>query len=125
MVNVDIIHSHLPLPLRTEIGYLYVVGFRRCELKYTRNDEYCTLSVDDEIRKHDKRIISCRFVDDQFVFVRKRGDRNHPNSLKTIKGNIIIFKLKMKCNKFRNRQLFSKTEYGGKSCVQGAPLILS
>jgi len=73
---------------RTEIGYLYAVGVKRLDTKYKHKNEYCTLPVDDEIRKHDKSVISCKFVDDQFVFVRKRGDRNHPNSMKTIKGNI-------------------------------------
>ena len=89
--------------LRTETGYLYAIGPKCCEVKFQHEYKYCTLPVDDEIRKHDKSIVSCKFVDDQFVFIRNRSDRNHPNSLRTVKG-----KINMKFNKLLNHQICYK-----------------
>jgi hypothetical protein len=77
--------------LRTEIGYLYAAGdnyLDTSEVEYKYKNEYCFLPVDYEIGKHDNCIVSCKFVDDQFVFVRKRGDLEVPNNMKAIKGNI-------------------------------------
>ena len=111
---------------RTEIGYLYAGVSNRPERKYKHKNEYCTLQVDDEIRKHDKSIIRCKFVDDKFIFVCNRSGHNHPNSLISIKGNI------SKMNKYEIYLIIessimlctlSKTGEEGKSCVQGTPHI--
>jgi hypothetical protein len=48
-----------------------------------------TVPLTEEIRGLDGHIIECRFVDRQWVFVRQRNDRLHPNGRNTIFSEFI------------------------------------
>ncbi len=76
-----------------QVGYLYTVGAGLAEVKFKYGDSDCTLRLDDEIRKFDGAIIECNHIDNEWVFVRNRTDRNHPNGWKTVKGTELAIKI--------------------------------
>ena len=48
-----------------------------------------TIPLTEEIRGLDDQIIECRYVDRQWVFVRQRNDRLHPNGRNAIFSEFI------------------------------------
>lgn len=48
--------------------------------------KYASISVTDELREMNDKIIDCHKVDGQWVFKRLRHDRCSPNGRKTVKG---------------------------------------
>jgi len=57
--------------------------------------KYASILLTDEMRDKSGSIIECRFVDQNWIFVRERTDRSRPNGRKTINGIYINF-LKVK-----------------------------
>ena len=50
-----------------------------------------TIPLTEEIRGLDDQIIKCRYVDRQWVFVRQRNDRLHPNGRNAIFSEFNFF----------------------------------
>ncbi|EFX60872.1 hypothetical protein DAPPUDRAFT_275132 [Daphnia pulex] len=42
----------------------------------------------EEIKKLDGAIIDCRYFDHQWIFIKQRHDRNHPNGRRAITGKM-------------------------------------
>ena len=73
------------ISIRGSTGSLYVgpgKGPNRNEVKYG------TIDLTDELRSMNGSIIECHYVDHQWIFSRKRIDRNHPHSINTTKSKI-------------------------------------
>lgn len=62
---------------------LHAVGPHRTEIYFA------TIALTKEIRDLDGRIIECRFADRQWIFVRQRNDRHHPNGRNAIFSELI------------------------------------
>jgi hypothetical protein len=66
--------------LRPKKAELYVGGPHRQEIKYD------DITLTDEIRKLDGCIIDCRYFEHQWIFMKQRLDRNHPNGSRSVIG---------------------------------------
>jgi len=59
-------------------GGLYVGGTGKSM------DEYCEINLTEEIQEFDGKIIDCKYADNQWIFVKVRNDRQHPNGRRTV-----------------------------------------
>ncbi|XP_046655756.1 mRNA-capping enzyme-like isoform X2 [Daphnia pulicaria] len=65
---------------------LHAVGAHRSEIYFA------TIELTKELRNLDGRIIECRFADRQWIFVRQRNDRHHPNGRNAIFNKLKVLK---------------------------------
>ena len=48
---------------------------------------FATITLTDELKEYHDSIIECRYADHQWIFVRLRGDRKHPNGRRAVLGS--------------------------------------
>ncbi|XP_046456075.1 mRNA-capping enzyme-like isoform X2 [Daphnia pulex] len=65
-----------------KVAELHVIGPYRSEIKYD------TIKMTEEIKKLDGCIIDCRYFDHQWIFIKQRHDRNHPNGRRAVMGKM-------------------------------------
>jgi mRNA-capping enzyme len=46
------------------------------------------IRLTDEMKMLDGCIIDCRYFDHQWIFIKQRHDRNHPNGSEAVKGKL-------------------------------------
>jgi hypothetical protein len=63
---------------------LYVGSQDRIEIKYDM------IRLTDEMKMLDGCIIDCRYFDHQWIFIKQRHDRNHPNGSRAVMGKLNI-----------------------------------
>ncbi|XP_015912150.1 mRNA-capping enzyme isoform X2 [Parasteatoda tepidariorum] len=63
--------------LPTKVGYLYVGG---------KNEPFAEIKVTKALKNMDKKIIECKYENNQWVFMRERTDKSFPNGFNTAIG---------------------------------------
>jgi len=58
--------------------------------------KYGTINLTDELRNMNGSIIECHYVDHQWIFLRKRTDRNHPHAKSTTESNFNLIDIAYK-----------------------------
>ena len=69
---------------KSSTGDLMAIGPNRFELKYD------TITLTDQLREMNDKIIECRRVDNQWIFHYLCTDRRHPNRSKALQGKIVF-----------------------------------
>jgi hypothetical protein len=62
---------------------LHVGGSERIEIKYD------TIRLTEEMKMLDGCIIDCRYFEHQWIFIKQRHDRNHPNGRRAVMGKLV------------------------------------